>query len=115
MLVRLSAAIAAICLLGGAAFVQSEVKLTDPQIAHIAYTAGKLDITAAKQAFSKSKNKEVLEFAKEMVRDHEAVNKQALDLLKKLEITPLDNDTSRALTKLATVAARRDLRPLYPQ
>ncbi len=36
-----------------------------------------------------------------MVRDHEAVNKQALDLVKKLKVTPEDNDTSRALTKQA--------------
>ena len=36
-----------------------------------------------------------------MERDHEAVNKQALDLVKKLKVTPEDNDTSRALTKQA--------------
>jgi putative membrane protein len=37
-----------------------------------------------------------------MVRDHEAVNKQALALLKKLNVTPEDNDTSKTLTKNAT-------------
>src|SRR5262245_22349493 len=36
-----------------------------------------------------------------MVRDHEAVNKQALALVKKLNVTPEDNDTSRSLTKQA--------------
>jgi putative membrane protein len=36
-----------------------------------------------------------------MVRDHDAVNKQALDLVKKLKVTPQDNDTSRALSKQA--------------
>jgi len=102
MLVRLSAAIAAaICMLSGAAIAQNAAKPTDPQIAHIAYTAGQLDITAAKQALSKSKNKEVVSFAEDMVRDHEAVNKQALDLVKKLKVTPEDNDTSRALSKQA--------------
>ena len=35
------------------------------------------------------------------MRHHTAVNKQALDLVKKLKITPDDNDTSRALTKQA--------------
>jgi len=100
MNIRLSAAVAAICMLGGTAFAQAP-KPTDPQIAHIAYTAGQLDITAAKQAIAKSKNKEVLAFARDMVRDHEAVNKQALDLVKKLKVTPEDNDTSRALTKQA--------------
>ena len=36
-----------------------------------------------------------------MVRDHEAVNKQALDLVKKLGVTPEDNDTSKSLAKQA--------------
>ena len=36
-----------------------------------------------------------------MVRDHEAVNKQALDLVKKLNVTPEDNDTSKTLSKNA--------------
>ena len=101
MLVRLSAAIAAICILSGAAFAQGAAKLTDPQIAHIAYTAGQLDIEAAKQALSKSANKDIRAFAEGMVGDHTAVNKKALDLVTKLKVTPEDNDTSRALTKAA--------------
>jgi putative membrane protein len=100
MFVRLSAAIAAVSLLGGAAFAQG-AKPTDPQIAHIAYTAGVIDITAAKQALKKSHNKEVKTFAEDMVRDHEAVNKQALALVKKLKVTPEDNDTSKTLSKNA--------------
>ncbi|MGO4671342.1 DUF4142 domain-containing protein [Bosea sp. 2YAB26] len=75
---------------------------TDPQIAHIAYTAGTIDVEAAKQAIAKSKNKTVVAFAHDMVRDHEAVNKQALDLVKKLKVSPEDNDTSRALSQAAT-------------
>ena len=101
MFVRLSAVIAAACLVSSAAFAQGAAKPTDPQIAHIAYTAGAIDVTAAKQAISKSKNKEVVAFAKDMQRDHEAVNKQALDLVKKLKVTPEDNDTSRSLSKQA--------------
>ena len=101
MLTRLSAAMAAICLLNGAASAQSGPKPNDAQIAHIAYTAGQIDIAAAKQAIAKSKNKEVLAFARDMERDHTAVNKQALDLVKKLKVTPEDNDTSRALSKQA--------------
>jgi putative membrane protein len=100
MLVRLSAAVAATILLVGSAFAQAN-KPTDPQIAHIAYTAGVIDVAAAKQAIAKSKNKKVVAFAKDMVRDHEAVNKQALALVKKLKVTPEDNDTSRSLTKQA--------------
>jgi putative membrane protein len=101
MLLRTSAAVAAITLLSSAAFAQG-AKPNDAQIAHIAYTAGVIDIAAAKQALEKSSNKEVKSFAQDMVRDHEAVNKQALDLVKKLKVTPEDNDTSKALTKAAT-------------
>ena len=91
-------ALAAIFMLGGIPFALGAGP-TDPQIAHIAYTAGQLDIQGAKQALSKSKNKDVRAFAEGMVNDHTAVNKQALDLVKKLKVTPEDNDTSRALTK----------------
>ena len=100
MFARLIAAVASLCLLSGAAFAQG-AKLTDPQIAHIAYTAGQIDIEAAKQALAKSRNKEVRAFAQDMARDHAAVNKQALALVKKLKVKPEDNATSRALTKQA--------------
>ena len=100
MFVRLSAAIAAVSLLSGTALAQG-AKPSDPQIAHIAYTAGLIDIAAAKQALGKASNKDVKTFAQDMVRDHEAVNKQALDLVKKLNVTPEDNDTSKTLSKNA--------------
>jgi len=63
MLTKLSAAFAAICMLSAAALAQESAKPTDPQIAHIAYTAGEIDIKAAKQALAKSRNKEVRAFA----------------------------------------------------
>jgi len=97
----LTAAAAALSLLTGAALAQG-AKPTDPQIAHIAYTAGVIDIAAAKQAISKASNKDVKAFAEDMIRDHEAVNKQALDLVKKLKVTPEDNDTSKTLSKQAS-------------
>jgi putative membrane protein len=80
---------------------------TDPQIAHIAYTAGSIDVAAGKQALAKSHNPAVREFAEEMVRDHEAVNVKALELVKKLKVTPEANATSEALSKQAEAAAQR--------
>jgi len=74
---------------------------TDPQIAHIAYTAGEIDVAAAKQALEKSKNAEVRQFAETMERDHEAVNQQALALLTKLKVKPEDNATSKSLASAA--------------
>jgi len=101
MISKFTAGLAALCLMIGASFAQGGAKPTDPQIAHIAYTAGQLDIEAAKQALSITKNKDVKAFAEDMVRDHTAVNKQALDLVTKLKVKPEDNDTSKALTKAA--------------
>lgn len=80
---------------------------TDPQIAHIAYTADSIDVAAGKQALSRSHNKAVRAFASEMIRDHAAVNAQALALVKKLHVTPADNPTSAALNKQAAATHRR--------
>ena len=80
---------------------------SDAEIAHIAYTAGNIDIDAAKLALAKSKNAAVREFAQTMVRDHEAVNVQALALVKTLGVTPRANATSEALTKHAAEAKQR--------
>jgi putative membrane protein len=110
LFVRLASVFAAL-LLGSATVLAQGAKLTDPQIAHIAYTAGQIDIEAAQQALQKSTNKDVIAFAQDMERDHKAVNDQALALVKKLNVTPKDNDTSKALTKQAT-AKREELAKL---
>lgn len=98
---------AALLMLTGTAAPQGGPPLNDAQIAHIAYTAGTIDITAGKQALEKSKNKSVRAFAQEMVRDHGAVNDQALALVKKLGVTPQDNATSASLSKSATTESRK--------
>jgi len=96
---RLGAGISMALLMGGVAAAQP-AKPTDPQIAHIAYTAGAIDIKAAELALKKLQNPQVLSF-EDMVRDHKAVNEQALALVKKLNVVPQDNDTSKALVKQA--------------
>jgi putative membrane protein len=78
-----------------------DAKPTDPQIAHIAYTAGQIDVEAAQLALKKSKSKDVRALAEDMVRDHKAVNEKALALVKKLNVTREDNPTSKTLTKQA--------------
>ena len=82
---------------------ETPAKPTDPQIAHIAYTADQIDVEAGKLALEKSKNDDVRAFAQRMVGDHTAVNDQALALVKKLNVTPEDNPTSQSLTKQAEV------------
>ena len=91
-----------LCFAGTSAMAQGTGQPTDPQIAHIAYTAGQIDIKAAKQALGKGQNKDVKAFAEEMVRDHETVNKQALALLNKLKVKPEDNGTSKSLADAAS-------------
>lgn len=71
----------------------------DLEIAHIAYTAGAIDIRYAHLALALAEDPEVLKFAELMVRDHTAVNKKALALVKKLQITPQDNGMSQQLVK----------------
>ena len=80
---------------------------TDAQIAHIAYTAGQLDVAAAQQALEKSSNPEVRAFAELMARDHAAVNEQAVALVTRLQVTPEANPTSAALTEAAAATHAR--------
>ena len=101
MSLRLAAALAAVGLFTSGVVFAEGAKPNDAQIAHIAYTAGQLDIEAAELAKKKSKNKDVLAFAADMERDHKAVNEKALALVKKLGVSPEDNDTSKALSKQA--------------
>jgi putative membrane protein len=100
MPVRFIMSIASIFMLS-AALAQVASTLTDPQTAQIAYTAGEIEIEAAKQALSKSANKDVRAFAAEIVRDHTAVNKHVLDIVHKVKLTPEDSDISRALAEQA--------------
>jgi putative membrane protein len=101
MNLKLSVAVLSAGLLAGAAYAQPAARLSDPQIAHIAYTAGQIDVAAGRQAIAISRNAEVRAFAQEMVRDHTAVNDQALALVKKLGVTPEANPTSAALSAQA--------------
>ena len=94
----------AILTLAGAAWAESP---NDAQIAHIAYTAGQIDVAAGKQALAKSHNKAVRAFAEEMVRDHAAVNTQALALVTRLHVTPQANATSVSLEKSAAAERAR--------
>ncbi len=93
---------------------QAENKFNDPEIAHIAYTAGAIDIRYAHLALALSDNPEVRKFANVMIRDHTAVNKKALALVKKLDITPQDNAMSKQLNEQASTI-RNDLSQLRGQ
>lgn len=79
----------------------------DAQIAATVVAANNFDIDMGKLAKSKSKNKEVKEFAQRMITDHTGVNKQATALVKKLKVTPEESDTSRSLKKDGVATLQR--------
>ncbi|SFS44756.1 DUF4142 domain-containing protein [Brevundimonas viscosa] len=91
----------------GPAAAAQEAPVTDAQIAHIAYTAGQLDVEAGRQALAKTTDPEVRAFAETMVRDHAAVNEQALALVGRLNVTPEANPVSAALTEQAAATHAR--------
>ena len=85
---------AALAVASGAAFAQAP---TDPQIAHIVVTANQVDIDAGRLGEKQAKSPEVKAFARQMITDHSAVNKQAVALATKLKVKPEDNPTSQGL------------------
>ncbi|GAB4224820.1 MAG: DUF4142 domain-containing protein [Kiloniellaceae bacterium] len=91
-------------LAAGCASADDQV-MNDLEIAHTAYTAGGLDIRYAHLALALSENDTVRDFAATMIRDHSAVNDAAVALITELQVTPQDNDLSRAL--IAGAAEKR--------
>jgi len=85
---------AAVALAPATALAQSP---NDAQIASIVVTANQVDIDAGKLAASKTRNADVKTFAQQMVTDHTGVNKQAVELVTRLKVTPEDNATSQSL------------------
>ena len=100
-----AAALSAV-IVSGSALADSPAELNDLEIAHVAYTADNIDIRYAHLALAISSDPEVRKFAKTMIRDHEAVNEQALALLTKLGAQPQDNFLSKKLNADAQVILR---------
>jgi putative membrane protein len=107
-MIRKFGAIAAAMLLSvSAPALAQDSAINDAQIAHVAYTAGQIDVDAGRQALERSSNADVRAFAETMVRDHAAVNVQALALVQRLHVTPEANPTSTALTNGAAAVHTR--------
>ncbi|WP_299724234.1 DUF4142 domain-containing protein [uncultured Tateyamaria sp.] len=97
MKTMISALAFAVALMGAPATAQDVAAMNDLEFAHIAYTADNIDIRYAHLALALSKNPDVHEFARTMIRDHEAVNAAALGLLEKLGASAQDNAVSQSL------------------
>ena len=96
MKMTFGAAVAALAVFAAPALAQSP---SDAQIASIVVTANQVDIDAGKLAESKGSNADIKAFGKQMVTDHTGVNKQAVELVTKLKVSPEDNATSQSLKK----------------
>ncbi|HXJ98867.1 MAG TPA: DUF4142 domain-containing protein [Gelidibacter sp.] len=81
----------------GLMMAQDTPQLSDPEIASVAVVANQIDIDYGKVALERSKNKEVIDFANRMIEDHKAVINQAVALVTKLGVTPMDNAVSQSL------------------
>ncbi len=73
--------------------------VSDPQIAQIALSANSGDSARGKLAETKATNPQVKAFAREMVTDHSALNKKAVELAKKLNVTPAASPPDSDLIK----------------
>ena len=74
---------------------------TDPQIVGIVTTADQIDINYAKLALSKTRSKQVRDFAQQMITDHTSVQNSVNALAAKLNVTPADSGTSNSLNAQA--------------
>jgi putative membrane protein len=80
---------------------------SDPQIAGIVVTANTIDVDAGKLAKARSTNKDVRQFAQQMITDHTAVNRQAAALARKLGVKPEPSDTGTSLKQEAAANMAR--------
>jgi putative membrane protein len=95
-------------LLSVPAMSQQSPALSDPEVASAAVTANQIDIEYAQIAMAKSKNEEVLSFAKTLANDHKAVIDQAVALAGKLHVTPQSNYLTKKLLSDAE-STKKDL------
>jgi len=93
---RWIAVLAAVALVVPAA-AAAQQKVDDAEIAQIVVTANAIDVRQGEQALEKATDAEVKRFAQTMIADHKSVNERAAALVKKLGVTPRENDVSRSL------------------
>jgi putative membrane protein len=75
--------------------------LNDPQVATIALTAHQIDVDRGKLALKHTKNDEVKQFADQMVHDHEAGIKEAMNPVKNVLVPSAQNADLKRLLETA--------------
>ena len=101
------AAAVALVAFSSMALAQSAPVPTDPQIVGIVVAANQIDIDYAKLALKKAKDKQVRDFAQQMVTDHSAVQQSVFDLGAKLKVMPADSDTAKSLKAQAAETTKK--------
>ena len=91
---RLTTAVLVGALCAGAAFAKD----SSTRFLKNAAEGGLAEVSMSELAMRKTGNPKIKEFAETMVRDHAAVNTQALALVKKLGVTPQANPISASLS-----------------
>jgi len=80
---------------------------TDSQIVGIVTAADQIDINYAKLALSRTNDKQVRDFAQQMITDHSSVTKSVNELAAKLNVAPADSSTSNSLNAQAQQTMRK--------
>lgn len=75
----------------------AEKKLSDAEITHILNETNKGEIDIAKLAKKKATNDEVKNFAEMMITEHSTNNKNSMQLVRKLNLRPVNNEKSKEI------------------
>ena len=93
----IAAVVACLAMFSIALFAQEHSKLSDAEVASVAVLANQLHIDYAAIAKQKTKNSDVLRFAKKMAGDHKAARARVVALVHKIKVAPKDNVVSQKL------------------
>lgn len=93
----IAAAVVCLAMFSIPLFAQENLKLSDAEVASVAVLANQLHIDYAAIAKQKTKNDDVLKFAKKMAGDHKAARARIVALVHKIKIAPKDNVVSQKL------------------
>ncbi len=80
-----------------ALFAQEHSKLSDAEVASVTVLANQLYIDYAGIAKQKTKNADILKFAKKMAGDHKVARARVVALVHKIKVAPRDNAVSQKL------------------
>jgi putative membrane protein len=97
--------------LAGGSFAVAQETMTDAKIVKLMKTEDEGQIDLAKIAKSKTKNKDVKDFAKMMIEEHKKNEKESKDVAKRAKVKPADSTASKDFKNMAQTH-EKDLKKL---